>query len=137
QLLQQVGVRIGGGRETASPNARVVDQRGRAGPPGADQPFRPDQVVLGGEQDGAVLVSGGCRTLWVVATSGGAVIADLADGALVPRPPRLVPEFLRGSPHVVGPAVDRVHRRIEHVGGVCGVTPVGPVAQTFIGRVGL
>src|SRR5207247_1543295 len=110
QLLEQVGVSCGGGREAAArppqairANARIVDERSRQPEVlwTADQRLRPNQVVLGREHERAVQRPRGQSALWIVAAPGEAVVADLSNGALVPRPARLVSKLLAFHPDVV------------------------------------
>src|SRR5207245_8425004 len=93
-----------GGRHAAAQairaNARMVDQCGRAACPGPDQGFRPEEVVLRREHHRGVPRPGGLA-LWIVTARGQAVIADLSDGALVPRPARLVLRLLVRTEDVI------------------------------------
>src|SRR5439155_26074938 len=88
-LVLQVGEGAGRRGEAASTDARVVDQCRRLGevwrgPP--NQGFRQDQVVLGRQYHRGVQRPWRRRALGIVAAPGQAVIADLSEGALVPRP---------------------------------------------------
>src|SRR5205823_3107205 len=117
---------------------RVVDEIGCGAKvaPGPDQCFRPDQVVLGREQERGVPRTGRLA-LWIVTAPGQAVIADLSDGALVPRPARLVLRLLvRTEDVIVSAGAGLVPLRRDQF-RVRAITPVGPVAKALVRRVRL